>query len=318
MSEGFSIIVPFLNEEETIGKFCVEIDQYAKTVEFPIEVVFVDDGSKDRSVDIIKKYVFNNIDSAKIVRLSKNFGSHAAIRAGIKNIRYGMCTWFGADLQDPFEIISIAFDKITNGGVDIVCFGRTSTDVPTLTKFFSGMYSRLIRKYAVERYEENGIQTIAYNKKIIDYLNNNVETNSSIGLQILNAGFDMETVLLDFKAREAGKSKWTFSKKVKLAIDSFVSYSFLPIRMVSIVGMMLFITGVVGCGFTVVYKLLNPLVPAGYSTLICVLVLGFGITNISLGIIAEYLWRTLDAARKRPAFIISDLISCKVREKNED
>ena len=156
-------------------------------------------------------------------------------------------------------------------------------------------------------------ELVIFNRKIIDLLNNNIESNSSIMLQIMDAGFKNCTISLDYNERSAGVSKWTFSKKIKLFIDSFVAFSFMPIRMVSIIGVLIFILGLIIGVFTLVNKILNPAVPIGYSTIACILALGFGITNIALGIIAEYLWRAYDAARKRPAFIVSSVVDVKKR-----
>jgi dolichol-phosphate mannosyltransferase len=116
---------------------------------------------------------------------------------------------------------------------------------------------------------------------------------------------------MDFHERSTGVSKWTLKKKIKLFIDSFVAFSFAPIQLVTIIGLILFAIGILIGIIAIINKIANPNVPVGYSTMICILALGFGITNISLGIVAEYLWRTYDAARKRPCFIISDKITIK-------
>ena len=140
---------------------------------------------------------------------------------------------------------------------------------------------------------------------------NNVESNSSIILQIMDYGFKYYSFSVDYSARSTGKSKWTFAKKVKVFIDSFVAFSFMPIRLVSIIGICMFVIGVIIGIATIVNKIMNPDVPIGYSTLASIMALGFGITNISLGIIAEYLWRTYDAARKRPVFLVSSVEELK-------
>ena len=311
-NEGLSIVVPFLNEEDGIELFCSTIDDHASKLSFPIELVFVDDGSTDRSVEILSKYSFKNISRAKLVQFSRNFGSHAAIRAGIKNAYYPLCTWMGSDLQEPVELLEKSFRLIDEEGYDAVYVCKKSIAVSKMNRAFSKTYSHLMQKYAVSNYSSDGVSTIVFNGKIKELLNSNVEGNSSIMLQIIDAGFKTINLEMDFHERSTGKSKWTFSKKVKLMIDSFVAFSFAPIRMVSIIGMiMLLIGGVVGVA-TIVAKILNNDTPAGYATLASMIALGFGITNISLGIIAEYLWRALDAARNRPVFIISetkDLIS---------
>lgn len=306
---GLSIVVPFLNEEDGIELFCSTLDDHASKLSFPLELVFVDDGSTDRSVEILGKYSFKNIKRAKLVQFSRNFGSHAAIRAGVQNAYYDICTWLGSDLQEPLELLEKSFDLITKEGYDAVYVSKKSIVVSKLNRAFSKTYSHLMRKYAVSNYSSDGVSTIVFNGKIKELLNNNVEGNSSIMLQIIDAGFKTANLELDFHERSAGKSKWTLSKKVKLMIDSFVSFSFAPIRLVSIMGMIMFFIGVVIGVVTIVARIMNYDTPAGYATLASLIALGFGITNISLGIIAEYLWRALDAARNRPVFIVDNVVS---------
>ena len=305
-NEGLSIIVPFLNEEDGIELFCSTIDDYVSKLNFPVELVFVDDGSTDKSVDILSKYEFKNLRKAQLVRFSRNFGSHAAIRAGLQHACYPVCTWLGSDLQEPLELLEKSFDLINEEGYDAVYVSKKSIVVSKLNRAFSKTYSHLMQKYAVSNYSSDGVSTIVFNKKIKDLLNNNVEGNSSIMLQIIDAGFKTTNLEMDFHERSAGKSKWTLSKKVKLMIDSFVSFSFAPIRLVSIIGMIMFFIGIVIGIVTIINKIINFDTPAGYATLASMIALGFGITNISLGIIAEYLWRALDAARGRPVFIVSE------------
>jgi dolichol-phosphate mannosyltransferase len=141
----------------------------------------------------------------------------------------------------------------------------------------------------------------------VNAINNNIEANSSIFLQILNLGYRQDHVEYQKVSRKAGKSKWTLGKKIKLLIDSFVAFSFFPIRLVSMVGIFFFILGLGWTIFIIARKILFDDLASGWPALISILMIGFGITNISLGIIAEYLWRTLDASRKRPVFIIDEI-----------
>lgn len=310
IENGMSIVVPYLNEREGIVSFCNSIDTYAVELPFEIEVIFVDDGSTDHTSDKLLDYQFVNIKYIKLIRLSKNFGSHAAIRAGLLYASFNICTWMGCDLQEPIEFLRLSHEKILSG-YDAVYVEKKSVKVSMTNRGFSRIYSFLMRKYAVKNYSSGGISNIVFNKNIKSFINDNIETNSSIMLQIIDAGYKSTTISLDYKERFAGVSKWTLSKKIKLFIDSFVAFSFMPIRMVSIVGVVMFIIGLIIGITTMINKFIVPSVPIGYSTLTSIMALGFGITNISLGIIAEYLWRTYDAARKRPAFIISEVMDMK-------
>lgn len=309
--KGMSVIVPFLNESEGIKLFCKEFDKYVGTLDFEIEVIFVDDGSTDGTASILQGYSFENIKAAKVLVLSKNYGSHAAIRAGLTKASFPICTWLGSDLQEPMELLQISYHKIFDEGFDAVYVEKKSAGVSRINRCFSLMYSKMMQKYAIKNYASGGTSTIVFNNKIKDFLNENVESNSSIMLQIMDAGYRYYNIALNYKERAAGKSKWTFSKKIKLLIDSFVAFSFMPIRVVSLTGILIFIIGIIIGIATVINKVNNPAVPIGYSTLASITALGFGVTNISLGIIAEYLWRAYDVARKRPAFIISEVMELK-------
>lgn len=304
---GMTIVVPYLNEEEGIEQYCKAINEFAAAITFPLELIFVDDGSTDHTSELVRQYAFTNIQWVKVIEFSRNFGSHAAIRAGVLHASFDICTWMGSDLQEPFEFLTMSYEKIKDG-YDAVYVEKNTIKVSAINRLCSKLYSDLMRRYAVKKYASGGISNIVFNRKIIDLLNHNIESNSSIMLYIMDAGFKSCTISLDFNERFAGKSKWTLSKKIKLFIDSFVAFSFMPIRMVSIIGVLIFVIGVIIGIFTLVNKIVNPAVPVGYSTIISILALGFGITNISLGIIAEYLWRAYDAARKRPTFIISDVV----------
>lgn len=302
---GISIVVPFLNEKDGLGQYCVSLDEYSSEKEFKIELIFVDDGSTDGSADIVKGFNFKNIERVRVIRLSRNYGMHAAIRAGLLEASYEICTWMGSDLQEPIEFIEKSYDLIKDG-YDAVYIDKKTVGVSHVNRLFSKIYTHMMKKYAVRNYTDGGTSVIVFNAKIRDYLNNNIENNSSIMLQIMDAGFKSYTLSMDFGERTIGQSKWSLTKKIKLFIDSFVAFSFMPIRLVSVVGIIMFVSGLIYWISIIIKYLCGIKTPMGYPTIASLLVLGFGITNISLGIIAEYLWRTYDAARNRPAFIVAD------------
>lgn len=313
--DGISVIVPFLNEEKALPIFCETMDQYVQELAFPVELVFVNDGSTDGSMQFLTEYTFEYVENARIIDLSRNFGAHSAVRAGIMHASYDICTWFGADLQEPLEILPIAYEKLHNSSCEVVYFSKRTVGVSKINRFLSKVYSHLMKKYAIKTYSNEGTATVAFGKKVKENLNNNVESNSHIILQMMDMGYKYESISLDYHARSAGESKWSLSKKIKVFIDSFVGFSYMPIRLVSFTGITIFVLGLVIGVLTIINKFSNPTAPIGYSTLACILALGFGVTNISLGIIAEYLWRTLDVARKRPVFIISEIIELSKKNR---
>ena len=303
MKTNISVIIPFLNEEENIPELCMSLDKYAAGKPFSIEVVFVDDGSTDSSVELLTKYPFKTV-SAKLIKLSKNYGSHAAIRAGVEKASGEYCMFFSADLQEPVELIGTLYEKI-NENFDAVMVQKGQVKVSISEKLFSKTYAKLMRKFAVPQFPDGGVNNIMFNQKIRQELNKNKEQNSSIFLQILSMGFKTTIITCNYKERKKGKSKWTLSAKIKLFIDSFVSFSFFPIRLISALGCAMAFFGFIFALIVVIIRIFGIYqLSMGWPTLISILSIGFGITNISLGIIAEYLWRTLDASRNRPLYII--------------
>src|SRR5690606_1439775 len=244
---------------------------------------------------------------AKAIHLSRNFGSHAALRAGIANASGDFICFNYADLQDPLELITEMKARMMEGN-DIVWAHRESTTVSMAEKAFSKGYAYLMRKFAFKNFPDKGFDIVMFNKKVAGEITRNVEANSSIFLQILGLGFRQTSVSYIKRERKTGISKWTFSKKVKLFIDSFVAFSFAPIRLVSIIGIIFFLLGTLWTGYIIFRKLMFDDLASGWPALLSILMVGFGITNISLGIIAEYLWRTLDASRKRPVYVIDEIV----------
>lgn len=306
MVPDISIIVPFLNEEENILHLSSNLNDFASSHrDLNFEFIFVDDGSVDNSIKILSGLSF--YPAFKIVKLSKNFGSHAALRAGVLNATGKYTTFAYADLQDPLELI-IKMYELCEIDIETVWGIRNTTKNGFIEKIFSQAYSKLMQIFVNPIYPKNGFDVIMFNSKIRTELNKNVESNSSIFLQILNFGFKQEFINYDKRERNAGKSKWTLSKKFKLFIDSFVAFSYLPIRFVTIVGIFFFIIGIIWTLYIIIRQIFKGDLAPGWPALVSILMICFGISNISLGIIAEYLWRTLDASRKRPLFIIDEII----------
>lgn len=307
MVPDISLIVPFLNEQDNIERLVSALQRYFSGLpDIAVEVLFVDDGSTDQSAALLKQ-AKHQAYMAKVIRLSKNYGSHAALRAGILHATGQRITFLPADLQDPLALVEYLYRK-SQEGYDIVWAARNEVSAGFGERIFSQTYAWLMRRFVARNFPANGFDIVMFNTKVQHELNQSIEANSSIFLQILTLGFKATSVSYNKEARQAGQSKWTLSKKIKLFIDSFVAFSYAPIRWVSLAGIILMVLGSCGAlyivGRTILFRDLNP----GWPALISVLMLGFGLTNVSLGIIAEYLWRTLDASRKRKVFIIDEIV----------
>ena len=310
-----SVIIPVLNEQDNIDALTVELNSFFHyNTGYSAEVIFVNDGSTDQTVNRLKNANHSSYN-ARIISLSKNFGSHAALRAGVQLASGDFVTFLYADLQDPIELLNTLLTKIKEDDADICWAHRDSTESSKTEKLFSKSYAYLMQRYAIQNFPKNGFDIVMFSRRVQDCLNHNIESNSSIFIQILSLGFNQTAVTYFKKSRLVGESKWTLSKKIKLLIDSFVAFSYAPIRLVSLVGVLFFILGLLWTGYIVFRTLLFDDLVTGWPALMSILMLGFGITNISLGIIAEYLWRTLDASRKRPVFIIEEVAEINLLPK---
>lgn len=304
-----SVIIPFYNEEENLHYLIQELKTYFSTLTLNkknIEVIFVDDGSTDNSIYKIINSKHTSYKT-KILKLSKNFGSHSAIRAGITQATGAYIVMISADLQDPISIIGKLYQKSIEG-YEIVIGQRKTTQDNFISKLFSKLYSSLMRRFVIKSYPTKGFDIIMFSNKIKNLLNMNLESNSNFALQILCYGFNQCFIEYEKDVRKFGKTKWSIEKKIKLLIDSFVSFSYAPIRFVTLMGFLFSLIGFIWTFYIIARKIIIGDLSLGWPTLISVLLLGFGITNLSLGIVAEYLWRTLDASRKRPVFIIDEII----------
>lgn len=307
MNPRITVISPFLNESGNIENYVNSLNRFFVNKPYSAEIILVDDGSTDNTIELLKDLQFGNYD-IKLIKLSKNFGAQAAVRAGIKHATGDYITFLPADLQDPLDLIDRSLEIVQEKNADIVYAFRKTTNNSFFESVFSQFYAYMMKKFVNPKFPGKGFDIVFFNRKVKENLDRNVELNSSIQLQILTLGYNSENVYYDKQERKVGKSKWTFSKKMKLFIDSFVAFSFAPIRMVSMVGILFFILGSIWTVYIILRKLIFDDLAPGWPALMAILMVGFGITNISLGIIAEYLWRTLDASRKRPLFIVDEVI----------
>lgn len=304
--KSVTVIIPIFNEYDGIPFLVESLNDFFKQQDALLaEVIFVNDGSADGSATRLTEMTHSSY-RGKLINLSRNFGSHAALRAGISHSTGELICFNYADLQDPLELIVEMKDKMEEGN-DIIWAHRESTRVSFAEKMFSRSYAYLMQKFAFKNFPEKGFDIVMFNSKVAKAVNGNVEANSSIFLQILGMGFNQASISYRKRERKTGVSKWTLAKKIKLFVDSFVAFSYAPIRFVTIVGFSMFFIGILWTVYIVLRTLIFHNLSAGWPALVSILMIGFGITNISLGIIAEYLWRTLDASRRRPVFIIDEI-----------
>ncbi|MBQ6461085.1 glycosyltransferase family 2 protein [Candidatus Saccharibacteria bacterium] len=309
-----SIIVPVYYNEQNLDDLYASLNEIIfKKLDMDYELIMVDDGSGDNSYELMKK-IRNNDKRVKLVKLARNFGSHVALLAGLSHATGDCITCISADLQDPPENILEMLAK-WKAGTKVVLAVRKDREESLFQKFFSNTYYRLMRRYALKDMPKGGFDSFLIDKKVASIICEMEEKNTSIMGQILWCGFKHEMIYYVRRKREKGKSRWTLSKKIKLFIDSFVSFSYVPIRFASIVGILAFVVSLVWIVVIVCTKLFVGIDTDGWTTLMAVLLLSSGLILSTLGIIGEYLWRIFDAVRNRPIYIIEETKGIKGEEK---
>jgi polyisoprenyl-phosphate glycosyltransferase len=300
-----SIIVPVYFNEANLKPLYEDIKAVVlDNLNMDYEIVMVDDGSKDDSYNEILRLKEQD-KNIVAVKLSKNFGSHAAILAGLSVCTGDCATMKAADLQEPSKIILKMVEKWKLGTKSVLAV-RADREESFFQKGFSNAYYNSMRKYALPSMPKGGFDCFLIDRDVINLLNQMEEKNTTLMGQILWCGFKTDTVYYVRKKREIGKSRWTLRKKIKLFIDSFLGFSYAPIRAIFTIGVLYFIGTIIYTIYLIVYKLARSIPVQGFATTIIIMLFSFGTIMVSIGIIGEYLWRSFDASRKRPVYIIDE------------
>ena len=300
-----SIIIPVYWNEDTLELLYDDLKEKVLGQLEDYELVFVDDGSGDNSWEIINK-IKNRDDRIICVKLSRNFGEHSALLAGLSVCTGDCAVTKQADLQEDSEIILEMYDSWKKGN-KVVLAVREERDDSFATKFFAGLYYKLMQKFANKNMPSGGCDCYLLDRQVIEVLLKLDEKNSSLTLQVLWVGFQTDKIYFHRREREIGKGRWTFAKKFKLVLDSMISFSYVPIRMMWIIGILFFAFSVI-MGIEVFVEWFTVGTPvAGWPSLMCVVLCSSGLILLMLGMLGEYIWRTFDAARKRPPFIIDEV-----------
>jgi dolichol-phosphate mannosyltransferase len=299
-----SIIIPVYYSADTLmdcyedikKNVIIKIDDY--------ELILVDDGSGDNSWEICKK-IAGNDKNVRLIKLSRNFGSHAACYAGLTVCSGDCATIKAADCQEPSSLILDMYESWKDGN-RVVLATRESRKDRLSEKIFANMYYGLVRKFVSIKMPRAGFDCYLIDRKVIEAIKLLDERNSALTLQILWAGFKTSTVSYNRLRRQKGKSRWTLSKKIKLAMDSFVSFSPTPVRFVELLGILFAIGSLIWGVLLIVFRILGLIEVTGWTTLMIVVLFSSGMIMFSLGILGEYIWRTLDVAQNRPVYFIEE------------
>ena len=299
-----SIIIPVYYSEETLMDCYLDLKEKVLSKLPAYELILIDDDSGDNSYQICQEIV--SLDSyAKAIKLSRNFGSHAACFAGMVEATGDCCTIKAADLQEPSVLILDMYHS-WQAGNNVVLAVREDREEGFAQTAFANLYYGLVRRFISQAMPKQGFDCYLIDKKVVEALKLLDERNSAITLQILWAGFKTATVGYARLSRQKGKSRWTLQKKIKLVLDSFITFSHKPIRFVEIMGL-LFSLGALGWGIMlIVLNLMGLIYVQGWTTLAVITLFSSGMIMLVLGVLGEYIWRILDVAQNRPVYFVEE------------
>lgn len=312
MEIKYSIVIPVYNNEASLPELLVELTEINVRIREELlgglEVVFVIDGSPDRSYEALQLRLPDFSFPAQIIRHSRNFGSFAGIRTGLTHARGEYFAVMAADLQDPPSAIFDFFKSLTSEPFDVVVGARGKREDPFFTRLFSGIFWSAYRRWVQKEIPEGGIDIFACNKIFCTQLLKLQESNSSLIGLIFWLGFRRKEVTYHRRLRPHGKSAWTFWRKLTYLSDSIYSFSDLPIRILRGVGAFGLLTSAFFGVLVLLARIQGSVSVPGYAATVLIISFFSALNLFGLGVIGSYIWRAYENTKQRPDAVLINII----------
>ena len=300
----YSIVIPIYNEEETIPELVRRLTAVMDTLGHPTEVIIIDDGSRDATYRLLQE-AHGRDRRFKVIRFSRNFGHQVAISAGIDHASGDAVMVMDGDLQDPPELLP-EFLKKRDEGYDVVYAVRRKRKEPLLKRFAYFTFYRLLQRVAAIDIPLDSGDFSLIDRRVADALRAMPERHRFVRGIRSWTGFRQVGLEYERDRRFGGDVKYTTAKLLKLALDGVFSFSYVPLRLASYVGLTISLISFAMALFYFLQKLLVGIDTKGWaSTIIIVLFLG-GVQLLTVGIIGEYIGRIYDEVKQRPLYVISE------------
>ena len=298
-----SIVIPVYYNGPNLPPLYQDIkEKILDVVDYDVEIVMVDDGSGDDSYREMLKLAMKD-ERIRLFKLSRNFGSDAAVLCGLVNSTGECAVVKAADLQEPTEMILDMVQKWEEG-CNVVLAVREGREESKSQEFFADLYYDMTRRFALPNMPKKGFDVFLLDRRVIKVLGGMSEPNSALDGQLLWAGFKTGTVSYIRRERKIGKSRWTLKKKIRLVMDTLFSFSTVPITCVTGLGFLSVVGSIIWALDALISKLTGKIDVTGWTMMFIFQLLSFGIIMLTLGLLGAYLWRTFDASRRRPPYLI--------------
>lgn len=301
-----SFVIPVFRNEGSITPTYEKITGLMHKLSLDYEFVFVNDGSDDNSMQELTA-LHENDSKVKVLSFSRNFGQVPAIIAGMKEVTGAAAVSMSADLQEPIELIENMISKWQLGN-EIVIGHRVDREDSFIANKASAVFYSLM-KYVNPKMPKGGFDFLLIDQKAIAVFNQIDERNRFFQGDILWLGFSVAFIPYSRLKRTIGKSQWTLSKKLKYFIDGLLNTSYIPIRLMSLLGIIISFFGFLYAIVIAYNRFINNTPFEGWAPIMILILIIGGLIMLMLGIIGEYVWRTYDETRKRPLYIIKDKLT---------
>ena len=307
MKKKISVIVPCYNEEKAIPYFYDEITKVSKKMNYlDFEYIFVNDGSKDKTLDILKKYAKKD-KKVRYVSFSRNFGKEAAMMAGLEYSTGDFVTLMDADLQDPPSLLEEMYRLINEEGYDCVATRRvTRKGEPPIRSFFARMFYKLINKMSKTEMVDGARDYRLMTRQVVDAIISMKEYNRYSKGIFSFVGFNTKWLEYENIERVAGETKWSFWKLFIYAIEGITAFSTVPLVISAVLGIIFcFISFIMV--IVIIIKTLTIGDPvSGWPSLVCIILFVSGLQLLFMGVIGQYLSKTYLETKKRPIYIVKE------------
>lgn len=311
-----SLVLPIYNEEAVIPELHARLQQFLPRLGLETEVVFVDDGSRDRSLELLRAIAANE-PRYRVLSFARNFGHQAAITAGLDQARGEAIVVMDADLQDPPEVV-LEMVARWREGFDVVYGKRRSREGETWLKLLTAKW--FYRLFAAMIPIEVPLDTGDFrlmSRRIVTVLRELRETHRFVRGLVAWLGFKQTAVLYDRPARFAGETKFPLRKMVRFAIDGITSFSILPLRFATYLGILISIVSVGVASWAMLAHFVFHATVPGWTTVIVLVSLLAAVQLIMTGILGEYIGRIYEQVKKRPLYVVAERLNCADEAAND-
>ncbi|RDI58541.1 glycosyltransferase family 2 protein [Microvirga subterranea] len=304
----YSVIIPVYRNAEFVPDLISEFSRISRIIrerfQLETEFVFVVDASPDDSFELLEKGLAHAPFRSQLILHARNFGSFAAIRTGLRAAHGDFFGVIAADLQEPPELLIEFLDRLYSDAADIVVGVREGRDDPPLSRLSANIFWSAYRRLIVRDIPAGGVDVFGCNRRIRDELLTLEEANSSLVGLVYWLGFRRTEVQYRRRARAYGKSAWTLSKKITYLLDSIFAFTDLPIRILTILGVIGIVAAAVLAVSVIILRLIGEIEIAGYTTTIVVITFFGALNTLGLGLIGAYAWRAYENTKRRPLALV--------------